>query len=315
MAQPETRLAFLREQMRDCHLCGNDCGVNRNAGEVSICGADKLAEVSHVEVHMGEEPPVSGERGCGNIFFHHCSLSCVYCQNWQISNEVDEVAPLKMGPDSLAMEMVRLQEAGVQTLGLVAPTSHLPTVVPALMRARLSGLHLPVVYNTSGFETVGALRQLDGLVDVYLPDMKYGSDDAARVYSGVTGYVGTNRNAVTEMYRQVGELVVDTDGIARRGLIIRHLVLPGGAADTVDVLNWIATRLSRDVHVSLMSQYRPAYQVAKGLFPELNRPITEEEYKFHLAVAEELGFTNVFVQDMDSKDVLNPDFTSENPFG
>lgn len=314
MIHLEERLAFFDEQMRACRLCGNSCGIDRTAGEVSLCRAGLAAEVSHVEIHMGEEPPISGTRGCGNIFFHHCGLTCVYCQNWQLSND-PELVPVKLGSEALAMEMLRLQEAGVQTVGLVTPTSHLPTLVPALVRARLSGLHLPVVYNTSGFESVEALRQLDGLVDVYLPDMKYGSDDAAQVYSGVTGYVATNRAAVTEMHRQVGALVVDTDGIARRGLIIRHLVLPGGAADTVDVLSWVSLNLPRDVHVSLMSQYKPAYQVAGGLFPELNGPITAQEYSFHQAVAEELGLRNLFVQDLDSAELLNPDFSREQPFG
>lgn len=212
------------------------------------------------------------------------------------------------------MEMLKLQEAGVHTLGLVGATSHLPTVVPALVIARTQGLAIPVVHNTGGFDSAQALRMLDGLVDIYLPDMKYASNATARTYSGVDNYVEVNRAAVKEMYRQVGDLVVDRDGIARRGLLIRHLILPGGLSDTVEVLEWIARNLSTSVHLSLMSQYKPAFQAAEGLYPELNRPLTEQEYDFYLAVAEGLGFQHIFAQDLDSAETYNPDFSSSTPF-
>jgi len=278
-----------------------------------VCGAGPQAEVSFVGVHKGEEPPVSGDRGCGNIFFHRCSLGCVFCQNWQIS-AANQVEPSTMSVDELAEEMLRLQDQEVHTLGLVAPTSHLPTLVPALRKARAIGLTIPIVYNSGGYDSVEALKFLDGIVDVYLPDMKYGSDEVARVYSGVVDYVSVSRAAVREMFDQVGELEVDEQGIARKGLIVRHLVLPGGMADTVQVLQWIARSLSKTVHVSLMGQYRPAFQVEAGLFPELNRALSEEEYRFHQAVGREAGLQNLYVQDLSSSDDLNPDFRMARPF-
>jgi len=306
-------MAELNLHLKGCRLCGNRCGANRSVAEEPMCGALPDAEVSWLGVHHGEEPPISGTRGCGNIFFHHCTLACVYCQNWQISN-ADAVVPTRYDARQLAWEMLRIQESGVHTLGLVSPTSHLPTIIPALVLAKTQGLRIPVVYNSGGYETVAALRLLDGLIDVYLPDMKYANDGMARIYSGVTEYVSLNRSAIREMYRQVGELVTDSNGIAQRGLVVRHLVLPGGISDTVDVLEWIAKNLSKTVHVSLMSQYKPAYHACTELFPELNRVITKDEYDFYVTVAEGLGLENLFIQEMESTEVFNPDFTTKRPF-
>jgi putative pyruvate formate lyase activating enzyme len=313
MFERRERLKVIKDQLGDCTLCGNQCGTDRLSGDVSMCGAGPTAEISHVEIHHGEEPPISGTKGCGNIFFHNCSLSCVYCQNWQISN-ASIVEGERYTVAQLADEMIRLQETGVDTLGLVAPTSHIPTLVPALYRAKGMGLYIPVVYNSSGYDTVAALRLLDGLVDVYLPDMKYGSDEVAQVYSGVVDYVNINRLAVTEMLRQVGPLVIGREGIARRGLMVRHLILPGGMADTVDVLSWMARKLPPDVPLSLMSQYAPKYQAAEGFFPEIERRLTQSEYEYYLVVADELGLKRIYAQDLDSAEVYAPDFTKEQPF-
>lgn len=307
------RMAQLEKQIERCTLCGNRCGANRRSSEESICGALPEAEISWLGIHHGEEPPISGTRGCGNIFFHHCNLACVFCQNWQISN-ADAVTPDRYNAEQLSWEMLRLQESGVHSIGLVSATSHLPTVVPALVLAKTRGLRIPVVYNSSGYETVQALRLLDGLVDIYLPDMKYASDEMARVYSGVTDYVSLNRSAVREMYRQVGELVLDSQGIALRGMLIRHLVLPEGISDTVDVLEWISRNISKSVHVSIMSQYKPAYHACTELFPELNKKITPQDYEFYVSVAQEFGLKNLFTQEMESTEVYNPDFASTRPF-
>jgi putative pyruvate formate lyase activating enzyme len=303
----------LAEHMQSCSLCGNRCHTDRDKGEPSLCGASATAEVSHIEVHHGEEPPISGTRGCGNIFFHNCSLSCVYCQNWQISND-DAEAYRYLSAGELADEMLKLQDLNVDTLGLVTPTSHLPTLIPALEQARKRGLSLPIIYNTSAYDTVTSLHLVEGLVDVYLPDMKYGSNDAGQIYSGVADYVNVSRAAVKEMVRQVGGLKVDSRGIAQSGVIIRHLILPGGMADTVEVLQWIAQELPHTVPVSLMSQYKPAFQVADGLFPELQRKITRHEYEFYLAAAEEVGLEYLFVQDLQSAEVFIPDFSRAHPF-
>jgi putative pyruvate formate lyase activating enzyme len=314
MLERKERLKVIKDQLSGCTLCGNQCGTDRLSGDVSMCGAGPSAEISNVEIRHDEEPPISGTSGCGSIFFHNCSLSCVYCHNWQVSSatiiekEVYTVA-------QLADEMIRLQEAGVHTLGLVAPTSHLPTLVPALYRAKGMGLYIPVVYNSSGYDTVAALRLLDGLIDIYLPDMKYGTDEVAQVYSGVVDYVETNRLAVAEMLRQVGPLAIDRENVARRGLMVRHLVLPGGMADTVDVLSWMAQHLPPDVPLSLMSHYAPKYQAAEGFFPEIERKLTQSEYEYYLAVADELGLSRIYAQDLDSDRVYAPDFTKGRPIG
>lgn len=270
-------------------------------------------EVSYFGIHHGEEPPLSGETGCGNFFFHHCGLSCVFCKNWQISNE-DSVDPTVMTADQLTYEMLRFQEAGVASIGLVSPTPHITTIAEALYGARLTGLRVPVVYNTNGFDSVEGLRLLDGLVDVYLPDMKYASNEPAQVFSGVSNYVATNRAAVLEMFRQVGPTTMGSDGMIRSGLIVRHLVLPGGHSDTVEVLQWIARHLPDSVYLSLMAQYSPAYQVQSGFFPELADPITQKQYDFLLEVAQELGIKNIFAQDLEVVDRYAPDFERSTPF-
>jgi putative pyruvate formate lyase activating enzyme len=300
------------QHARSCTLCGNRCSVNR-AEDVTICGASQQMEVSYFGIHHGEEPPISGKSGCGSFFFHHCGLSCVFCQNWQISNE-DSVEPRAMTANELTYEMLRFQEAGVASIGLVSPTPHITTIAEALYGARLTGLSVPVVYNSNGFDSVAGLRLLEGLVDVYLPDMKYASNEPAQVFSGVSNYVDTNRAAVLEMFRQAGPTVIGSDGIIRSGLIVRHLVLPGGHSDTVEVLQWIARHLPESVYLSLMAQYAPAYQVQSGFFPELACAITQKQYDFFLEVAQELGIKNILTQDLKSVNSYAPDFERVNPF-
>lgn len=301
-----------RAQQARCNLCGNRCGANRSR-DVTVCGAGMHMEVSYSGIHHGEEPPISGRTGCGNFFFHHCGMSCVFCQNWQISNE-DAVEPVVMTADRLTWEMLRFQEAGVATIGLVSPTSHVPIIAPALYQAKTAGLSVPVVYNTNGFDTLEALALVDGLVDVYLPDMKYASDEPARILSGVTNYVHTNRAAVEAMLAQVGPTVIGAGGVIRSGLVVRHLVLPGGHSDTVEVLQWIARNLPRSVYVSLMAQYTPSYQVRSGFFPDLDTRLSQQEYDFFIEIADELGLENVFIQDLSSPDHYSPDFSAARPF-
>ncbi|MFH1531252.1 MAG: radical SAM protein [Pseudomonadota bacterium] len=308
------RTQQLLELRQACTLCGNRCGVDRSDEEsAGACGAGALAEVSYYGPHLGEEPPISGTRGCGNIFFGHCNLSCVFCQNWQISQN-QQVTTQALGPVELADMMLRLQDDGVHTLGLVTPTPHLLTLVPALESARARGLRLPVVYNTSAYETGAALRLIDGLVDIYLPDMKFGTDSAARVYSGIPDYVDVSRAAVEEMHRQVGHLDLDEDGIARSGLLVRHLVLPGDRADTTVVLDWLARFFGPDLYLSLMSQYNPSHMVDQGFFPELSSPLTPADYQFAMDFALGLGLPNVFTQREESRTTGNPDFCLRDPF-
>jgi len=261
-------------RLEACDICPNDCGVNRLAGEVGVCGAGAEARVASYNLHFGEEPVLSGTRGSGTIFFSHCTLKCAYCQNWPISQQ-------GTGNDAdartLAGMMLELQSRGAHNINFVTPSQYMPQILEALVHAVDDGFELPIVYNTSAYDTVMTIRMLDGVVDVYLPDMRYSDDNLAKKYSKAKMYTGYNRAAISEMHRQVGDLVTDDNGIAVKGLIIRHLVMPDGISGTEDVMRFISGEISEKTAISLMDQYFPAYQ-ADG-FPEINRRITREEFE------------------------------------
>jgi len=281
-----------KSRLADCDLCPNNCGVNRLEGQVGLCRAKYNPKVASYNLHQGEEPAISGSRGSGTIFFSNCTLKCGYCQNWPISQKGNGVVTDIPG---LAGMMLELKGRGAHNINLVTPTHYMPQFLEALVIAADGGLDIPIVYNTSGYEVVTALRLLDGIVDVYLPDMRYACDLQGKKYSKAKMYSSYNRAAVREMYRQVGNLVTDEDGIAVKGLIIRHLVLPGGISGTEEVMKFIAEELSRDVAVSLMDQYFPAYK-AEGI-PELARRITAEEYQAAVDVMEKYGLEEGWVQE------------------
>ena len=274
--------------LESCTLCPRECGVNRLAGQQGFCRADLDPRVASWNVHPWEEPPISGSRGSGTIFFSGCTGRCLFCQNYPISQlGVGNVVPV----ERLAVMMLELQAKGCHNVNLVTPTHFVPQILAALSQAIEGGLRLPLVYNSSGYETLDALRLLDSVVDIWLPDAKYADDDTARRLSGFPYYVEHNRAALQEMYRQVGhELVLDEGGLARRGMIVRHLVLPEGLASTGEVLNWIATALSPHVHVSLMDQYFPAHRAVGHAV--LGRRVTPEEYEEALRAFEEAGLVN-----------------------
>jgi putative pyruvate formate lyase activating enzyme len=260
--------------LQSCRLCPHECGVDRLAGEAGVCRASAELKIASWTLHPWEEPPISGSRGSGTIFFSGCTGRCLFCQNYPISQLG---AGNLVGVERLAEMMLELQSRGAHNVNLVTPTHFVPHVLAALLRAAEGGLQLPLVYNSSGYESVETLRLLDGVVDVYLPDAKYADDAVARRLSGLPRYVEANRAALREMYRQVGsDLALDEEGLAWRGLIVRHMVLPEGLAGTADVLAWIAARLSPRVHVSLMDQYFPAYRAVGD--PVLGRKVTFEEY-------------------------------------
>src|ERR1039457_2845307 len=233
-------------RLKSCDLCPHDCGVDRIKGEVGVCGAGLLPKIASANVHTGEEPPISGSNGSGTIFFTGCSLKCRFCQNFPISQlgNGEQLTTL-----SLADRMLRLQRQRVHNINFVTPTHYLPQILAALWQAIPRGFRLPLVWNTSGYETVSALSLLDGLVDIYLPDMKYTDDATALRLSSATGYRDFNHAAVTEMLRQVGHLQLDQAGLAQKGLIIRHLVLPEGLSGTRDTLGWIAENLGSETHI------------------------------------------------------------------
>ena len=284
------RRAYAR--LKSCDLCPHDCRVNRLAGATGVCRVAWKPRIASANVHHGEEPPISGQRGSGTIFFSNCSLSCRFCQNFPISQ-------LGNGTDistaDLAGKMLKLQAQQVHNINLVTPGHFLPQVLAALFLAIREGFRLPIVWNSSGYEKVDALRLLDGIVDVYLPDMKYAGEEEAVRFSSAPGYRDINRAAVKEMLRQVGHFRTDDAGLAVGGLIIRHLVLPEGGAGSRETLAWIAENLGYETHVSLMKQYFPAHRAADT--PGLHRKLTDEEYEEAVAALEEAGLENGWVQE------------------
>ena len=280
------------DRLAACDICPHACGVNRLKGETGLCGSGKLPRIASANVHRGEEPPISGSRGSGTIFLSGCTLSCKFCQNFPISqlrNGTD------LTPGELAAKMVGLQKKGVHNINFVTPTHFTPQILAALYLAVRKGFELPIVWNTSGYESLETLALLDGVVDIYLPDMKYCSDEVATRLSGAPGYTQANRQALPEMLRQVGQLACDEHGMAAKGLIIRHLVLPLGQAGSVETLDWIAEKLGTDTHIALMSQYFPAH-AASGT-PGIGRRITAGEYAEAVEALEECGLENGWVQD------------------
>ena len=260
--------------LSSCELCPHRCGVDRLGGKQGICRMGAQPKLSSWNLHLWEEPPISGPRGSGTIFFSGCTGRCLFCQNYPISQlGYGEVTTV----ERLAGMMLELQRKGAHNINFVTPTHFVPHILAALPHAIRNGLRLPLVYNTSGYERVETLLLLEGIIDLWLPDAKYTDDTTARRLSGFTNYVEHNRSALREIYRQVGdELFVDENGLAKRGLIIRHMVLPEGLAGTTEVLRWIAAELSPRVHVSLMDQYFPAHLAVGD--PVLGRRITPDEY-------------------------------------
>ena len=277
-----------------CRLCPRACNARRREGENGICRLDSGLRVFCANLHFGEEPPISLVRGSGTVFFSGCSLRCIFCQNYAFSHLMNGEM---LTPRELAGKMCRLQQRGAHNINWVTATPQLPAAVEALAIARERGLRIPLVFNSSGYESLDVLRLLEGVVDLYLPDAKYATPEPAQRYSSAPDYPEVNRRALVEMYRQVGGVRLNADGSARRGLIIRHLVLPGNASGTAEVLRFIAQELGADVGVSLMHQYFPAYQAHAD--PVLGRPITWEEWEAALECLDAWEFETLYVQEWD----------------
>lgn len=281
--------------LQSCALCPRACGADRTNGGRGACGMGSQPVIASWNVHHWEEPPISGTRGSGTIFFSGCTGQCIFCQNYPISQyRYGNTVTI----DRFAEMMLELQARGVHNINFVTPTHFVPQILAAVDIAAAAGLRLPLVYNTSGYETVETLRLLEGVIDIWLPDAKYTDDTIARRISGFPRYVKHNRAALREIFRQVGDrLILDNEGIAHRGMIVRHLVLPHGLADSPGVLGWIATKLSPAVHVSLMDQYFPAYK-ALG-HDVLGRKITLEEYEAALDAFDAADLCNGWMQEHD----------------
>jgi len=264
-----------REHLEHCDLCGRQCRVNRRQTvNGAVCRTGERAVVHSYGPHHGEEDPLRGWSGSGTIFFSWCNLRCIFCQNWNISHEG---SGREMSTDEIAKIMLELQDQGCHNINLVSPSHVVAQVIEAVWRAAQQGLRLPLVYNTGGYDSMAALDLLDGIVDIYMPDMKFANAEAAREFTTAKDYVEVNRATVREMHRQVGDLIIDEKGIARRGLLIRHLVLPEGMAGTDDTLRFIAQEISPSTYVNVMSQYRPCYKA--GEYPPLDRPLMLKDYR------------------------------------
>jgi putative pyruvate formate lyase activating enzyme len=291
----QVRIKIAYELLERCRICPRECGVNRLKNEkLGFCRSGMNPVVSSASAHHGEEPPLSGTRGSGTIFFTNCNLRCVYCQNYpisQMSNGTERI------PGELACQMLWLQEQGCHNLNLVTPTHFMPQILMALDIAGERGFNLPIVYNTSGYESVEALRLLDGIVDIYLTDMRYSDDRPAMSFSVAPHYWAVSQSAVKEMFRQVDNLVLDEEGIAKRGLIIRHLILPYGLSGTKGVMKFLAQEISKDVFISLMSQYFPAYKAHD--IRELSRRISHDEYDDAYQIMQAYGLENGWIQEFE----------------
>jgi putative pyruvate formate lyase activating enzyme len=291
----DKRAERAHEVLRDCVVCPQECHVNRIEGEEGFCRTGLLPRVSSYSPHFGEEAPLVGMYGSGTIFFAGCNMRCEFCQNYTIS-QCD--AGTAVACEDLAEIMLRLQERRCHNINLVSPSHVVPQILRAVAIAAARGLTLPLVYNSGGYDAVETLRLLDGVIDIYMPDAKYGRDDVAWELSHAKDYVGHMQAALREMHRQVGDLVVGADGVAVRGMIIRHLVLPGNLADTEIVMRFIADEISRDSYVNVMAQYHPAWRAAEGgrspVLAALQRPITAREYEYAVRCARESGLSRGF---------------------
>lgn len=280
------------EMLENCMICPRRCGVNRIQGQTGFCRTGREAIVCSALAHQGEEPPISGTKGSGTIFFSRCNMRCVYCQNSSFS-QADEGR--EVTERELAEFMLVLQEAGCHNINFVTPTHVLPQILEALILAIEGGLQIPLVYNTSGYEFPEIIRLLEGIVDIYLPDMRYANENHAIKYSSAPNYPAYNRDAVKEMFRQVGTAQFDQDGLIKRGLIIRHLVLPEDIAGSEEIFRFISREISPDTCVSLMSQYFPAFEASGDL--KLNRPISLEEYEKAVELLTHYGLENGWIQE------------------
>lgn len=275
-----------------CYLCPRMCGADRENGAVGVCGADGSIKIARAAPHMWEEPCISGTNGSGTVFFSNCNLKCVFCQNYTISTLGRGKAVTE---DDLSDIFLRLENEGVHNINLVTPTHYVPAVIRALENARSRGLSLPTVYNTSSYERIETLKMLDGYIDIYLPDLKYFSDKYAIKYSNAPHYFEYASRAIEEMHRQTGSPVFGSDGLMKKGTIVRHLMLPHLLFDSKKIIDYLFKVYGDDIYISIMSQYTPLENVSR--FPELNCRISEKYYNCLVDYAAELGITNAYIQD------------------
>lgn len=306
-ADADRRVEYLKRIMKRCVLCPKLCRADRTAGEKGFCNLGAGMVIDAALPHHGEEPPISGKDGAGTIFFSSCNLRCIYCQNYQISHSA---AGRTVGADKLAAVMLDLEAKGCHNVEPVTPTPHVPGIMEALLIARSRGLKVPLVFNCGGYERAEIVRLLAGMVEIYLPDFKYGLDETGRRYSAAADYPSRALASLKEMVRQVGDVLECEEEIARRGVLVRHLVLPGCLENSLAVLKMIR-EVSPAIPLSIMAQYTPIPAVRAD--PLLGRRLTKAEYERVVDAALELGFEEIYTQEVDDRD-LAPDFTRERPF-
>jgi putative pyruvate formate lyase activating enzyme len=314
----QTRVEALEHLLESCTVCPRDCLNNRLNNEIAACYSGRLPIVSSYTAHFGEEPPLVGTRGAGNVFFGNCNLRCVYCQNYQISQTHKQQLKNEVTHERLAEMMLELQERGCHNINFVSPTHFAPQLARSILIAAQQGLNVPIVYNTNAYDAVPVLQLLEDIVDVYLPDLKYADDESGYVFSKVRSYKEYSRLALKEMFRQTGpELVFDENGLLQRGLVIRLLVLPNDVGSVAESIEWIRDELDPKVAISLMAQYYPTHQAeTNNRYVLLSRRIRESEWMKATSALEELGMEEGWVQEFDGASYYyRPDFTdSETPF-
>lgn len=292
-------------ELENCNVCPHRCGINRIAGKIGRCKATDKVKVALASIHNFEEPCISGKNGSGTVFFSNCNLNCVFCQNYEIS-QLGKGKEISI--EELADIFIKQQNKNVHNINLVTPTIYIYQIIEAIKLARDKGLKIPIVYNSNGYENVEALKHLKGYIDIYLPDLKYSNNEIAYKYSNIKNYYENAVQAIKEMYNQVGTPIIDENGIMKKGLMIRHLVLPNQLQNSKDVLKWINDNMDKKVFVSVMAQYFPTYR-AKN-FPEISRKLTKEEYNEIEQYLYSLDLENGYIQELgEHEEEYVPDFS------
>ena len=285
------------ELLKKCEICPHKCKVDRTNNKIGICKSKDTVKIAKFSLHKYEEPCVSGKNGSGTVFFSNCNLKCVFCQNYEISQlgKGTEIAI-----EQLANIFIKLQEMKANNINLVSPTSYAVQIIEAIKIAKNNGLEIPIIYNSNGYENIDTIRLLNGYIDIYLPDLKYADDELAKKYSKIDNYFEIATNAIIEMYKQVGGVVLDENGLIKKGVIVRHLILPNNIENSKKVLNWINENLSKDIFVSIMAQYFPTYKSIEEI--DLNRKLNRKEYERIIKYFDKLNIENGYIQEIEENE-------------
>ena len=284
------------EELDKCTICPHECKINRNEGKIGRCKSTNKIKIALYSTHNFEEPCISGKKGSGTVFFSNCNLNCVFCQNYEISQQT---RGKEIEIEDLAKIFLEQQKKKLENINLVTPTSYVPQIIEAIKIARKEGFNLPIVYNTNGYEKVETIKKLDGYVDIYLPDLKYAEDDLAKKYSKIDNYFEIATKAILEMQKQVGKVKLNEEGVMQKGIIVRHLVLPSHIENSKKVLKWIKENIYKENYVSIMAQYFPCYKAKEEKeYKDINRKLTKEEWKKIENYVEKLDFENGFIQEL-----------------